>query len=202
VTRRMLRAEKGFTIRVAKPEWIKRTELPDGSGGFEGFALRFDVEDSYGTTWAPEVFDKGGIDAQRYALLWMHSPWDPVGAFTAEVRKNEGLWIAGEYDPTPEGQTARGRALNGSASELSIGAYLRDFDPDDPARITEAALVETSQVTARFASVPGAALAAVRARLAYDSLESTQGPNPDRAERMKREARRARARLQLLAALG
>lgn len=141
---------------------LRVQEEEDGSGAFEGWACIYGVRDSYGTTFAPHSFTEGGLDESPYAYLWMHSPMIPTGTFTAEDR-DEGLWIAGEWDPTPEGQTARRRALSGSAPENSVGfVWLADGGEDDPDLITSARLVETSQITLRMAAVPGANLLSVK----------------------------------------
>jgi HK97 family phage prohead protease len=138
------------------------TAEPNDSGGFEGWGCIFGVKDSYGTTFQPGCFTEGGLDESAYALLWMHSGMVPLGTFVAEER-DQGLWIAGEYDATPDAQTARARALSGSARELSVGfVWLNDGGEDDPDLITSARLVETSQITLRMAAVPGAGMAAVR----------------------------------------
>lgn len=134
----------------------------DGSGGFEGWGCVYGVTDSYGTTFMPGCFTEGGLDEAAYAFLAMHSPTSPIGTFVAEDRE-EGLWIAGEYDPTPDAQAWRARALSGSAPELSVGfVWLADGGEDAESDITSARLVETSQITLRMGAVPGAALQGVR----------------------------------------
>jgi HK97 family phage prohead protease len=134
----------------------------DGSGAFEGWACVYGIKDSYGTTFQAGAFTRGGLDPSPYALLWMHNAFVPLGTFAAED-KPEGLWIAGEFDPTPEGQTARARGLSGSAPELSVGfVWLADGGEDDQDLIVDARLVETSQITLRMAAVPGAAFQQVR----------------------------------------
>lgn len=134
----------------------------DDSGHFEGFACRYNVQDSYGTTFAPGAFEAGGLDEGLYALCWMHDTSLPGGTFRAEERGDEGLWLEGDYDATQLGQDMRARAKSGSAPGLSVGFIWRDSDPDDENLITNAKLVETSQITARMAAVPGSQLSAVR----------------------------------------
>jgi len=126
---------------------------------FEGWACRYGVVDSYGTTFVEGCF-REQLDG-TYPLLWMHDPHEPVGTFRAEERDG-GLWLAGTYDSTDVGQRARARALAGSAPELSVGFVWYASDPDDEDRITGAKLVETSQITLRMASVPGSQIEAVR----------------------------------------
>lgn len=140
-----------------------RAAAEQGSG-FEGYACLWDTVDAYGTTFAPGTFSRGGLDGELYALLFMHDPSSVIGTFTA--REDErGLWIAGDWDDTPEGQSARARAKSGSAPELSVGFRPMMVDPDDADRFTQARLIETSQITARMAAVPGAGFAAARAQL-------------------------------------
>lgn len=149
---------------------IRVTRAEDGSGAFEGWACIYGVQDTYGTTFQGGCFTEGGLDEAAYAYLAMHSPMLPLGTFVAEDR-TEGLWIAGEYDPTPTGQEWRARALSGSAPELSVGfVWLGDGGEDDPNLITSARLVETSQIVVRMASVPGAQLQGVRATPVPDPL--------------------------------
>lgn len=132
-------------------------------GTFEGLALPWDTEDSYGTRFAPGTFSAGGLDQEgRYALLWMHDPWTVLGTFGAQERE-DGLWIVdGRYDDTDEGRAARERARSGSAPELSVGFTPYGVDPEDEQRFVSAGLNEVSQITLRFAAVPGAGLTTVR----------------------------------------
>lgn len=130
-------------------------------GTFEGYACVWDVQDSYGTTFKQGCFEKGGLDESLYALLWMHDPTLPSGTFTAK-EDDHGLLIGGGYDATQLGQDCRTRAKSGSAPGLSVGFVWRDNDPDDENSITNARLVETSQITARMAAVPGSQITAVR----------------------------------------
>ena len=169
------------------PQGLSVRAAPDDSGAFEGWACRYGVEDSYGTTFRTGCFDESlGGD---YPLLWMHDTWEPIGTFTAEG-KSEGLWISGAYDPTDVGQRARVRAQSGSAPELSVGFVWYASDPDDEDLITGAKLVETSQITLRMAAVPGAAIEGVR-ELAAQQLH-------DGTDEGTRRARAAVAQLGLI----
>jgi HK97 family phage prohead protease len=144
-------------------------------GSFEGRACQYGVVDSYGTTFHPRAFRKGLKGS--YALLFMHSPYQPVGTFTADER-DDGLYIKGRYDDTAAGRDARTMARSGSASELSVGfvrtdlpdwkklAEMSDEDREEAlANIKGARLVEVSQITARMAAVPGSKLKTVRSAL-------------------------------------
>lgn len=189
-------------------EW----RVDEGSDGtFAGYACRYGKKDSYGTTFHPGVFRKG-VDKQDYALLFMHSPFSPVGTFRAE-EKPDHLWIEGKYDDTAAGRDARVMARSGSARELSVG-FVRTDLPDwkklyelgDEERaellenIRSARLVEVSQITARMAAVPGSKLKTVRSALG-DLYAEVDAPTLDEQaaqaqqdadeQRMQERARRA-----------
>lgn len=155
----------------------------DGDGSFEGWANLFGAVDTYGTHWRPGSWRAGGLDDQPYALLWMHDPRVVLGYFTAEER-DLGLWIAGAFDSTPEGQAGRARALSGSAPELSVGFGQAITADDDPTAFIACELMEVSQITARHASSPGAAITAARSK-------------QDQARARARQAQIARAKLLL-----
>jgi HK97 family phage prohead protease len=142
----------------------RRVELRADSttGTFEGLACKYGIEDSYGTTFSPGCFTRGGLDTNIYPLLWMHDADHPIGTFTAEERP-DGLYIVGAWDNTTHGQNARMAALSGSAADLSVGfTWFQDPLSQDDNLITMAQLREVSQVTSRFGAVPGSKLTAVR----------------------------------------
>lgn len=167
-------------------EW----RVDEGSDGtFAGYACRYGKRDSYGTTFHPGVFRKG-VDRQDYALLFMHSPYQPVGTFRAE-EKGDHLWIEGRYDDTAAGRDARVMARSGSARELSVGFVRTDLPPweklaaltdeeraDVVDNIRSARLVEVSQITARMAAVPGSTLKTVRSALG-DLYAEVDAPSLD-----------------------
>lgn len=158
-------------------------------GSFEGWACRYGVVDSYGTTFRAGSFAESL--SGDYPMLWMHDTHEPIGVFTA-TDTAEGLWISGAYDPTDVGQRARARAVSGSAAELSVGFVWYAGDPEDENLITGAKLVETSQITLRMAAVPGAQIEGVR-ELAAAQLDTDSDDGTKRA-------RLAIAQLGLLAA--
>ncbi|MER6103614.1 HK97 family phage prohead protease [Streptomyces sp. NPDC001832] len=175
----------------------------DGDGTFEGLACRYGVVDSYGTTFHPRAFRKG-LKGQ-YALLFMHSPFQPVGTFSAEER-DDGLYISGRYDDTAAGRDARTMARSGSASELSVGfvrtdlpewsklAEMSDEDRETTiANIKGARLVEVSQITARMAAVPGSKLKTVRSALG-DLYEQVDAPTLDEQAHQAEEEQSADVR--------
>jgi hypothetical protein len=147
--------QRPTTVRtVALADLELRDDVPEGEPHFRGWACRADVRDAYGTTFQAGAWAAGGLDAQPYALCWMHDPWVPVGAFTAADR-SDGLWIEGRWDQTRDGRDARTKART-SAPGLSVGFRSVIFDEEDPELIIAAQLVEVSQITARMAAVPGA----------------------------------------------
>jgi HK97 family phage prohead protease len=163
-------------------------------GTFDGYACVWNVVDSYGTTFKPGCFREGGLDQSMYALLWMHSPFEPIGVFLA-TEDDHGLKIEGRWDDTNDGRDARVRARSGSAPGLSVGFVPIGTDPDDPSAFTVCRLVETSQITARMAAVPGAELVGARAAGYQDpDVRSAQMQDDERASRA------ALARLRLLVA--
>lgn len=191
-----MRRKATFETRVVQGFDLRSKISDDGS--FEGYLCPFGQRDSYGTTFAPGCFEAGGLDEALYGYLWMHDPTLPGGTFAAR-EDDHGLFIEGQYDETQLGQDMRTRAKSGSAPGLSVGFVWRDSDPDDENLITNAKLVEGSQITARMASVPGAQLTAVRTALqpiadamVDDELEALEAND---AATRQRALASARARL-------
>lgn len=154
-----LLAVPGLQTRGLTELTVRAAAADDGT--FEGYACVWDVVDSYGTTFRQGSFVEGGLDQSEYALLWMHNPSDPIGVFTAR-EDDHGLLIAGSWDDTTNGRDARVRAAR-SAPGLSVGFVPIGVDPNDDSVFTSARLVETSQITLRMASVPGASITKARA---------------------------------------
>ena len=150
-----------LTDREGAPLHLRALADAEGDGSFDGYACVWDVIDAYGTRFRRGCFSAGGLDTDPYALLWMHSPWEVLGIFYA-TEDDHGLHIVGRWDDTPEGQAARAKAKSGSAPGLSVGFVPVATNPDDDDEFVVARLVETSQITARMAAVPGATLVGVR----------------------------------------
>lgn len=176
----------GDTMETRNVQGLDLRAAADGDGTFEGYACVWDVVDTYGTTFRRGSFLEGGLDQSEYALLWMHNPTDPVGIFTAK-EDDHGLLIAGSWDDTTRGRDCRVQAKR-SAPGLSVGFVPIGVDPEDDSIFTSARLVETSQITLRMASVPGASI--TKARQQLDAAE---------AARRQTEVDLAMARLSLLA---
>lgn len=155
---------------------------PDLDGTFQGYGSIHGVTDSYGTRVMPGAWTSGGLDAEPYPLLWMHNPDVVLGTFTAK-EDERGLLIDGRWDATDVGQRARAQALSGSAPELSVGFSPLETQADDEDAFIACRLVEVSQIVRRFASTPGAQLAAVRASatgLLGEAQESEESPAQSR----------------------
>lgn len=164
------RAEHRVTV-LDLPDTLRATK--DDNKGFEGWAVRYGVKDTYGTTFEPGCFDAATpeLTARRFPFLWMHDRYQVLGTFRVEERE-EGLWLFdGRYDDTEAGRDAKQRALSGSAPALSVG-FVQIIDPEvgDWERITMARLVETSQIVLGMQAVPGAELSAVRAAMTDDMV--------------------------------
>ncbi|WP_369183322.1 HK97 family phage prohead protease [Streptomyces sp. Y1] len=179
----------GVQYRTVPLQQLNIRVAEGDEGTFEGVACRYNTVDSYGTTFKPGVFRKGGLDAGTYALLDMHDPSRPIGTFTAKERGDH-LAISGRYDDTQAGRDARARALSGSAPELSVGfirtdmpATWEEYDQltekqrkDLETNIRSARLVEVSQITARMAAVPGSALTGVRTAAHIRAADADEDP--------------------------
>lgn len=161
--------------RRASAELVDSVRAAAKSGGtFEGYANVWDVVDTYGTRFLPGCFSRGGLDSEPYALLWMHDATHVVGSFTAR-EDDHGLLIAGGFAQTERGQEARELARIGAAPELSVGFSGAIESDDDATAFESVRLVETSLITARMASTPGAALTSVRsASLQLQTPESVR----------------------------
>ena len=149
------------TTRLIPTEQLDLRAAASGDGSFEGWANLYGQVDSYGTHWRKGSWTAGGLDAAPYALLWMHDPTRVLGHFTAR-EADQGLWISGAFDDTPDGQAGRARARSGSAQELSVGFGQAITAEDDPTAFIACELMEVSQITARHASSPGAVITAAR----------------------------------------
>lgn len=148
---------------------IPETRIEGDGWDAEGWAVRYDVEDTYGTTFVRGCFT--AVEALRdlYPYLWMHRSSEPVGVFEAEDR-DEGLWIRVRFDDSAAGRDARARARSGSAPACSVGfvwfpTVEQQAGEVDPSLILAARLIETSQITLGMQAVPGAELQGVRSAL-------------------------------------
>lgn len=89
---------------------------------FSGWASRYGVKCSDGVTIQPGAF--ADMDGQDVTLTWGHdhgSPMSILGFATIE-HKDEGPYIWGSFNDTPEGQHAKAAVQHGDVKYLSIYA--------------------------------------------------------------------------------
>jgi HK97 family phage prohead protease len=89
---------------------------------FAGWATKYDVLCSDGTTIKPGCFDEQ--DGERVPLIWMHNHND-VGQVLGHAllqKRPEGMYAYGKFNDTPAGQYAKSLIKNGDVNSLSIFA--------------------------------------------------------------------------------
>ena len=129
-------------------------------GTIEGLAVRFDVLDSYRTSFDRRAF---AWDGKSIPLLWSHRPDEVVGSVRSVVVENEGLRVVGKLNlDVAKAREVRSLLMAGDIGGLSIGfRRLKDEARAGGARhITQARLVEVSFVA--VPSVPGSGVTSVR----------------------------------------
>lgn len=125
----------------------------NSDGSVEGYASTFGNIDLAGDVIAPSAFTKTLKQrSQPVRFLWQHDTREPIGVIEELKVDKKGLWFRARYDDTTRGQDARKSMLNGSTDSFSIGFRLISWkmetrDEREIMVITEAALVEVSQVT-------------------------------------------------------
>lgn len=130
------------------------------SGEIEGVAVRFDVVDSYRTTFDRSAFAWNG---QRLPLLWSHDRREVVGSVRAVAVEGDGLKIRGKLNlEVQRAREVRAMLLEGDIGGLSIGFSRLADEPrmGGIRHITKAELVEVSFVA--LPSVPGSRVTSVR----------------------------------------
>jgi len=136
---------------------VRFTDTEDGE--ITGYATKFNVVDSYRTSFAPDAFSWSG----RLPLLWHHNPADVVGSIRSITPDNDGLKIIGRLNlDVAKAREVRSMLKAGDIDGLSIGfRTLKDEGRSGGIRhITKAQLKEVSFVT--FPAVPGSQVTAVR----------------------------------------
>jgi HK97 family phage prohead protease len=134
---------------------------PADDGTIEGVAVRFDVEDSYRTTFDRRAF---AWDGKSLPLLWSHDPSEVVGSVRSVSVEADGLKVRGKLNlDVQRAREVRAMLIAGDVSGLSIG--FRRLKDEGRAggihHITKAQLVEVSFVA--VPSVPGSRVTSVRA---------------------------------------
>jgi HK97 family phage prohead protease len=137
-----------------------RFAAPADDGTFDGIAVRFDVVDSYRTTFDRRAF---AWDGRPLPALWSHNASEVVGSIRSVVVDGEGLKIRGKLNmEVQRAREVRAMLIAGDVGGLSIGFQrLKDEARTGGIRhITEARLMEVSFVA--IPSVPGSRVTSVR----------------------------------------
>jgi len=138
---------------------VRFSSLSD-DGAIEGLAVRFDVVDTYRTSFDRRAF---AWDGKSVPLLWSHNPSDVVGSIRSVSVEQDGLRIRGKLNlDVAKAREVRSLLMAGDIGGLSIGfRRLKDEGRAGGIRhITQAQLVEVSFVA--VPSVPGSGVTSVR----------------------------------------
>lgn len=152
---------------------VRETE----SGGHEADLriVTYNVRDSYGTSWNPEVF-KRSIDEGPISSVWAHESNRPIGVVTRAKDSPDHLDAVLEFldfDSCPDARMAyeamKKKAYRGVSFGFERRADQNDSEIADTVRIMDADLIEVSPVLR--AAVPGAKVLAVRSEQAVDTKD-------------------------------
>ncbi|WP_332712645.1 HK97 family phage prohead protease [Pelagibacterium mangrovi] len=138
---------------------VRFSSLSD-DGAIEGLAVKFDVVDTYRTSFDRRAF---AWDGKSLPLLWSHNPSDVVGSIRSVAVESEGLRIRGKLNlDVAKAREVRSLLMAGDIGGLSIGfRRIKDESRAGGVRhITQAQLVEVSFVA--VPSVPGSGVTSVR----------------------------------------
>ncbi|OYX10072.1 MAG: hypothetical protein B7Z15_13855, partial [Rhizobiales bacterium 32-66-8] len=92
---------------------------PADDGTIEGIAVRFDVLDSYRTTFDRRAF---AWDGKSLPLLWSHDPSEVVGSVRSVSVEADGLKVRGKLNlEVQRAREVRAMLIAGDVSGLSIG---------------------------------------------------------------------------------
>lgn len=133
---------------------------PAEDGTIEGVAVRFDVVDSYRTTFDRRAF---AWEGNSLPMLWNHRTDDVVGSIRAVSVDGDGLKVRGKLNmEVQRAREVRAMLIAGDISGLSIGfRRLKDEPRANGVRhITKAELAEVSFVA--MPSVPGSRVTSIR----------------------------------------
>ncbi len=137
-----------------------RFAAPDDDGTVEGVAVRFDVVDSFRTTFDSRSF--AASVGKSVPMLWSHDPAEVVGRWT-NIEIGDGLRIRGKLNlEVQRAREVRSLLVAGDIAGLSVGFQtLKDERRAGGIRhITEAILREVSFVA--MPSVPGSQVTSIR----------------------------------------
>lgn len=138
------------------------------SGEIEGWATRFNVIDTFKTSFDQRAFNLAA--GESIPLLWSHNPAEVVGSVREVRSEAEGLRIRGRLNlDVQRAREVRAMLVAGDVKGLSIGFQrLRDEVRAGGVRhITSARLREVSFVA--IPSVPGSNVTHVRASTGRES---------------------------------
>lgn len=132
-----------------------------------GWAVRYGVVDSYGTAFAPGVFD-ASLARGLPLLVWAHDPARPLGRVTSARGDASGLAIVGRLDDpdaVPDVRQALAQVASRTVTGLSVGfvpedAERRRIAGEDVVVFTRATLHEVSLVI--VPAVPGSDITDLR----------------------------------------
>ncbi|MEX0404045.1 HK97 family phage prohead protease [Aquibium sp. LZ166] len=133
---------------------------PADDGTVEGTAVRFDVIDSYRTSFDRRAF---AFEGTNLPMLWAHDQREVVGSVRAVNVDDDGLKIRGKLNlDVQRAREIRAMLIAGDISGLSIGFQrLKDEARAGGVRhITQARLREISFVA--LPSVPGSRVTSIR----------------------------------------
>ena len=139
-------------------EW--RFAPPTDDGTIEGVAMRFDVLDTYGTTFDKRAFDGA---KSRIPMLWSHRSDEVIGSWSSISATDTELRAAGRLNlEIGRAREVRSMLLAGDVQGVSVGfSTVKDERRSNGVRhITKAILHEISLVA--MPSVPGTGITQVR----------------------------------------
>jgi len=142
----------------------------DSDGRFEGYASVYGVVDRDGDRIVRGAFD-ASIKQHMPALLWQHSPKDPIGRLDVVREDTKGLFVRGRLAMEGRGAEAYALLKMGALDGLSIGFVTKEASRDAATgvrTITRADLAEISLVT-----FPANSLARIEAVKAAHALPVT-----------------------------
>lgn len=89
---------------------------------FSGWATRNNIKCSDGRTIRKDAFKE--CDGKRVSLVWNHEHSDPLNVIGHADLENrdEGVYMYGKFNNTPEGQHIKEAVLNGDVRAISIYA--------------------------------------------------------------------------------
>ena len=137
-----------------------RFSAPEEDGTIEGYAVRFDIVDSYRTSFDRRAF---ASEASNLPMLWHHRADEVVGSVRSIVVENDGLKIRGKLNlEIQRAREVRAMLIAGDIKGLSIGFNrLKDEARANGVRhITQARLREVSFTA--LPSVPGSHVTSIR----------------------------------------